>query len=236
MIGLEYIANAWDETVGYLADGWSVFSTYLKQRWNDATGFIRKAWVKLKSLISDIDVEVEMRKIDDETQAANRADEQARNRAIAERMEKRQSAARRRRGVREAINAQFQGGGVNEAGRQRIEAAEQNLESTVNAANEIGEADQSSEQPELPNADQLAVGLPTLETPELQAPDTKDLELSLDRDSADAINGFGADTESVTASFDAAGMGFGKDVSALKPVEQPPAEKELANDLEKTAR
>ena len=73
----------------------------------------------------------------------------------------------------------------------------------------------------------MAVDLPTLETPELQAPDTQDLELSLDRDSADAINGFGADTESVTASFDAAGMGFGKDVSALKPLEQPPVEKDL---------
>jgi TP901 family phage tail tape measure protein len=217
VISLEYIANAWDETIGYLADGWSVFSTYLKQRWNDATGFIRKAWIKLKSLISDIDVEVEMRKIDEETQAANRADEQARNQAIGERMQKRESAARKRRAMREGINANLQGGGVDDAGRLRIDHAQAELDSAVGAANEAGDSnDRPSEQPQLPDPGKLDVEMPKLDAPELQAPDAKDLQLGLDRDSADAINGFGSDTESVTASFDSAGMGFGKDVSALK--------------------
>ena len=52
------------------------------------------------------------------------------------------------------------------------------------------------------------------------------------RFAADAINGFGADTESVTASFDSAGMGFGNEVSALKAVVPKPGEKKPAAEAE----
>ena len=158
IISLEYIANAWDETIGYLADGWSVFSTYLKQRWNDATGFIRKAWIKLKSLISDIDVEVEMRKIDDEdTRKPQIAPtKMARNQAIAARMQKREAAARRRRAMREGNQcANLQGGGVDDAGRQRIDrAAVEKLRFAAlqgcERSRRVTEA-KASEQPQLPD-------------------------------------------------------------------------------------
>ncbi|MEO1617491.1 MAG: phage tail tape measure protein [Planctomycetota bacterium] len=233
VISLEYIANAWDETIGYLADGWSVFSTYLKQRWNDATGFIRKAWIKLKSLISDIDVEVEMRKIDNETQAANRADENARNQAIAARMQTREAAARKRRAMREGINANLQGGGVDDAGRQRIDEAQSQFDAAMKAANEVGgDEAKDSEQPQLPDPNKLDVDVPKLDAPELQAPDGKDLQFGLDPNAADAINGFGSDTESVTASFDSAGMGFGNEVSALKAAVPKPGKKKPAAEAE----
>ncbi len=51
---------------------------------------LRKAWIKLKSLFDDdVNVEVEMAKIDKETKAADQAEETKKQQAIADRMKRR---------------------------------------------------------------------------------------------------------------------------------------------------
>lgn len=68
--GWSSIESAWLETIGFLSDAWSIFTTTLTQTWHTAVGFIRKAWVRLKSLFdSDINVQAEVDKINQETVA-----------------------------------------------------------------------------------------------------------------------------------------------------------------------
>lgn len=70
--GWSSIESAWLETIGFLSDAWSIFTTTLTQTWHTAVGFIRKAWVRLKSLFdSDINVQAEVDKINQETTAKN---------------------------------------------------------------------------------------------------------------------------------------------------------------------
>ncbi len=66
------VETAWVETIDYLADTWSVFVAQVKSMWNSTVGFLRKAWIKLKSLFDDdVNVEVEMAKIDKEIRTAD---------------------------------------------------------------------------------------------------------------------------------------------------------------------
>ncbi len=84
------VETAWVETIDYLADTWSVFVAQVKSMWNSTVGFLRKAWIKLKSLFDDdVNVEVEMAKIDKETKAADQAEETKKQQAIADRMKRR---------------------------------------------------------------------------------------------------------------------------------------------------
>ncbi len=70
------VETAWVETIDYLADTWSVFVAQVKSMWNSTVGFLRKAWIKLKSLFDDdVNVEVEMAKIDKEIRTADEAEE-----------------------------------------------------------------------------------------------------------------------------------------------------------------
>ncbi len=58
--------------------------------WNSTVGFLRKAWIKLKSLFDDdVNVEVEMAKIDKEIRTADEAEESKKQQAIADRMKRR---------------------------------------------------------------------------------------------------------------------------------------------------
>ncbi len=69
------VETAWVETIDYLADTWSVFVAQVKSMWNSTVGFLRKAWIKLKSLFDDdVNVEVEMAKIDKEIRTADEAE------------------------------------------------------------------------------------------------------------------------------------------------------------------
>jgi hypothetical protein len=69
------VETAWVETIDYLADTWSVFVAHVKSMWNSTVGFLRKAWIKLKSLFDDdVNVEVEMAKIDKEIRTADEAE------------------------------------------------------------------------------------------------------------------------------------------------------------------
>ncbi len=77
-------------TIDYLADTWSVFVAQVKSMWNSTVGFLRKAWIKLKSLFDDdVNVEVEMAKIDKEIRTADEAEENKKQQAIADRMKRR---------------------------------------------------------------------------------------------------------------------------------------------------
>ncbi|KAA1258275.1 Phage-related minor tail protein [Rubripirellula obstinata] len=84
------VEGAWVETIDYLADSWAVFVGEVRKMWNSTVGFLRKAWVKLKSLFDDdINVEAEVRKIDNETNANNAEEQRKRQTAIAGRADKR---------------------------------------------------------------------------------------------------------------------------------------------------
>ena len=62
----------------------------VKSMWNSTVGFLRKAWIKLKSLFDDdVNVEVEMAKIDKEIRTADEAEESKKQQAIADRMKRR---------------------------------------------------------------------------------------------------------------------------------------------------
>ncbi len=65
---------AWTETIGFLADAWSIFAGTLTKTWHSTIGFIKKAWVRLKGMFSDdIDVEAEVKRINDETAEKNQS-------------------------------------------------------------------------------------------------------------------------------------------------------------------
>jgi TP901 family phage tail tape measure protein len=84
------VETAWGETIDYLADTWSVFVAQVKSMWNSTVSFLRKAWIKLKSLFDDdVNVEVEMAKIDKEIRTADEAEEYKKQQAIADRMKRR---------------------------------------------------------------------------------------------------------------------------------------------------
>ena len=84
------VEKAWVETVDYLADTWTVFVGQVKSMWNSTVGFLKKAWIKLKALFDDdINVDVEMAKIDADTRAAEATEQQRRNQAIIERQQRR---------------------------------------------------------------------------------------------------------------------------------------------------
>jgi hypothetical protein len=87
------LQTGWTETVDFLADAWALFTTGLTKTWNTAIGFIRKAWVRLKSLFdSDVDVDAEVSRINEEVAGKNAGADAERDRRIFER-----DQARRRR-------------------------------------------------------------------------------------------------------------------------------------------
>ncbi|TWU19843.1 hypothetical protein [Allorhodopirellula heiligendammensis] len=76
--------------------------------WNSTVGFLKKAWIKLKGLFDDdINVDVEMAKIDADTRAADAAEEQQRQQAIVERQRRRS----KRKEQIEANRVEMQKGG-----------------------------------------------------------------------------------------------------------------------------
>jgi TP901 family phage tail tape measure protein len=103
------VEGAWVETIDYLADSWAVFVGEVRKMWNSTVGFLRKAWVKLKSLFDDdINVEAEVRKIDNETNANNQEEERKRQTAIAGRAEPRRKRKSEIEANRKAIQEDLQ--------------------------------------------------------------------------------------------------------------------------------
>ncbi len=82
----------WIETIDFLTDAWSLFAGMLSQTWNSTVGFIRKAWTRLKALFdSDINVQAEVDRINQETTAKNDQANQSMLTSIGERDQSRQS-------------------------------------------------------------------------------------------------------------------------------------------------
>src|SRR5690606_9974984 len=80
------LQTAWVHTVDFLRDAWSIFTTWVVKAWHTASGFIQKAWIKLKSLFdSELDADAEIRRINEEVLAKNRAADEERDRIIVER-------------------------------------------------------------------------------------------------------------------------------------------------------
>ena len=107
--GWSGIEVAWTETIGFLADAWALFTNLLTKTWHNTVGFIRKAWVRLKSLFdSELDVESEVSRINQETNAVNqKADNQmldAVGKRDQERQERRQQVERDRVAVNQTLS------------------------------------------------------------------------------------------------------------------------------------
>lgn len=87
------IATGWTETVNFLADVWTLFTVGLRKAWFETIGFVQKAWTRLKGLFdSDLDVEAEVKRINEETEGKNNALVEERDKTIGDR-----DAARRKK-------------------------------------------------------------------------------------------------------------------------------------------
>jgi hypothetical protein len=129
------IEVAWVETIGFLADAWSLFTGTLTKTWHSTVGFIRKAWTRLKGLFdSDIDVDAEMRRIDQETDARNQAADQDMLNAIGQRdqdrKKRRAQIESERQGRADALDQAKQSDAANrqQQGQSAIDAASQELD------------------------------------------------------------------------------------------------------------
>lgn len=84
--GWAAVEIGWVETIAFLSDSWSIFTNLLTRTWQSTVGFIQKAWVRLKSMFdSDIDVEAEVNRINDETASANESADKQTLKAIGDR-------------------------------------------------------------------------------------------------------------------------------------------------------
>lgn len=130
------LQRGWSETIGFLADAWTVFVNGVTMAWHTAIGFIKKAWVKLKSLVdSDVNVEAEVKRIDEETSGKVTDVQAGQDKLIAER-----EAARQKRAAE--IESQRSGTlGELEADRQRRQGAISNNQNAQHAALEKELAD-----------------------------------------------------------------------------------------------
>jgi hypothetical protein len=94
--GVALIENAWTQTVDYFADGWYGWLSIVTQSWNSTIGFLMKTWLKLKGLFDDsIDVDAEIKKIDDATNKKNRENEDALGDRTLARQKKREAELKR---------------------------------------------------------------------------------------------------------------------------------------------
>lgn len=142
------VEKAWVETVDYLADTWTVFVGQVKSMWNSTVGFLKKAWIKLKALFDDdINVDVEMAKIDADTRAAEAAEQQRRNQAIIERQQRRsqrkQQIEANRIEMQKGIAAQLEARRKAREGRD-LDAEMRAIDAETDAKNTV--VDQSKQQ------------------------------------------------------------------------------------------
>lgn len=72
------IIGAWQSITAYLSEAWAACVGGIMKTWNNVMGGMMKAWVRLKGLFSDkIDVEAEVKRIDNETTNKNNAQDEA---------------------------------------------------------------------------------------------------------------------------------------------------------------
>lgn len=137
--GWAMVESGWVETVDFLRDAWSVFTNFLSKTWNNTIGFVQKAWVRLKALFDeDIDVNAEVNRINNETNAKNTEADTARDSAIAERDQQRKKSRKdiedRRQGTqRELADQQARD---DEERQKKYDAQSMESQAAVDAAKE----------------------------------------------------------------------------------------------------
>lgn len=103
---------AWVETTTFLANAWTRFTGWVTKGWNSAVGFLQKTWARFKSLFDDsVDVEAEVRRIDQEVGEQNTRVDEEMQATLAGREEQRQA----RRGAIERDRAEAERGIVGQA-------------------------------------------------------------------------------------------------------------------------
>jgi hypothetical protein len=116
------VENGWVETVDFLADVWSIFTSGLMKAWHSTIGFIKKAWVNLKALFDkDINVDAEVTRINQETNARNQAVDDQQNQVIGDRNERRKNRKAEIEQGRQAARANL---GQDQAAQQNAAAIE----------------------------------------------------------------------------------------------------------------
>jgi hypothetical protein len=124
------IEVAWVETIGFLADAWSLFTGTLTKTWYSTVGFIKKAWTRLKGMFdSEIDVNAEVQRIDQETTSLNENANKEMLNAIGERDQERKNR-------RSQIESERQGrsAALEQAQKSDAESRRQQGQSAIDAA------------------------------------------------------------------------------------------------------
>ncbi|XZE33709.1 hypothetical protein SH501x_004504 [Pirellulaceae bacterium SH501] len=124
------IEVAWVETIGFLADAWSLFTGTLTKTWYSTVGFIKKAWTRLKGMFdSEIDVNAEVQRIDQETTNLNENANKKMLNAIGERDQERKNR-------RSQIESERQGrsAALEQAQKSDAESRRQQGQSAIDAA------------------------------------------------------------------------------------------------------
>src|SRR6056297_2888561 len=142
------VEGAWVETIDYLADSWAVFVGEVRKMWNSTVGFLKKAWIKLKALFDDdINVDVEMAKIDRDMRASEAAEARQRQQAIADRQRRRADRKRQieasRVEMQKGIAAQLEARRRAREGRD-LDAEMQAIDAETDAKNAV--VDRSKQQ------------------------------------------------------------------------------------------
>jgi TP901 family phage tail tape measure protein len=129
------IEVAWVETIGFLADAWSLFTGTLTKTWHSTVGFIKKAWTRLKGMFdSEIDVNAEVQRIDQETTSLNENANKEMLNAIGERDQERKNRRTQIESERQGRSAALEQAQQSDAESQRqqgqsaIDAAAQELD------------------------------------------------------------------------------------------------------------
>ena len=97
------IVGAWQSITSYLSEAWAACVGGIMKTWNNVMGGMMKAWVKLKGLFSDkIDVEAEVKRIDDDTANKNNAQDEATAKVVKENQKRAEQHKQERERQKEA--------------------------------------------------------------------------------------------------------------------------------------
>lgn len=100
------IIGAWQSITAYLSEAWAVCVGGIMKTWNNVMGGMMKAWIRLKGLFSDkIDVEAEVKRIDDETAGKNAAQDEATANVVRENQKRAEQHKKERERQKEANRA-----------------------------------------------------------------------------------------------------------------------------------
>lgn len=170
------LSVAWIETIAFLGDAWDGFVAIFKQTWEDLKATALKAWAQIKGAFDeDLDVEAEIRAIDNRRQEAITGIEDDTARKLAEREAARQrQRERQQREHEDALTAISQAAQEEEREHERqaaedSERAEEELRRTREELdNAIEEARRKREQQDQEN----------LDGPQVDAPPPPELDLA----------------------------------------------------------